>query len=249
MTAPPIAVACHGISKSYDSASQPALADVSFSITAGEKVALLGANGAGKSTLLGICAGLLAPDTGSVSLNGRDPSCLHRRQQAQLVGLMPQRLNLVGPLRAKHNIQAGLLGRWGFWSSLGALALPAETPAVQELAEQLQLTDKLAQRTFTLSGGEQQRVALARLLLQNPAIMLADEPVASLDINLAETALKRLTEDANKTALLSLHNPAHAQSYASRIIGLRAGSLVFDLPADEVTQQHLEQIYGPGSHL
>lgn len=241
------AVACHGITKSFD--RTPALADINFAVAPGEKVALLGASGAGKSTLLNILAGLVAADSGSLQLLGQDPTRLRRKERAQLVGIIQQRLNLVGPLRAQHNIQAGLLGHWGFIASLAALTLPMEVPAARTIAEEIGLSEKLSQRTFTLSGGEQQRVAAARVFLQNPAILLADEPVASLDINTAEVVLGMLTREENQTVLMSLHNPAHALAYATRIIGLREGKLAFDLPSDEVTQLLLEQLYDSAPHL
>lgn len=240
-------MACHSISKSFDKTL--ALADISLAVAPGEKVALLGASGAGKSTLLNLCAGLVAPSSGALRIFGENPSQLRRKERAQLVGLMQQRLNLIGPLRARHNIQAGLLSRWGFLVSLAALTLPVETPATRAIASQLGLADKLSQRTFSLSGGEQQRVAAARLLMQKPAVLLADEPVASLDINSAEVLLRLLTQNEEQTVLMSLHNPTHALSYASRIIGLREGGLVFDLPSGQVTQLQLEQLYDPGQHL
>lgn len=241
------AVACHGINKSFDKTL--ALADISLSVAPGEKVALLGASGAGKSTLLNICAGLATPSSGSLQLFGKNPDQLRRKERAQLVGLMQQRLNLIGPLRARHNIQAGLLGRWGFFASLAALTLPVETSAARTIADQLGLGDKLSQRTFLLSGGEQQRVAAARLLLQKTDVLLADEPVASLDIKSAEVLLGLITQNKNQTVLMSLHNPTHALSYATRIIGLREGKLVFDLPSSQVTQLQLEQLYDSDRHL
>ncbi len=261
MSAPAPAVACRGITKSFGKtagstagklpakapAKAPALADLNLTVAPGEKVALLGASGAGKTTLLNICAGQLTPDSGSAALFGQDPSQLNRKARAQLVGLMSQRLDLVGPLRARHNIQAGLLGRWGLLTSLAALTLPLESPAARAVADQLNLGNKLAQRTFTLSGGEQQRVAAARLLLQSPAVLLADEPVASLDINLADTVLSLLTQDDDQTVLMSLHNPNHALAYADRILGLREGRLAFDLPSEQTTQLQLKQLYDPAA--
>lgn len=222
-----------------------AVRDLTLRIPPGETVALVGSSGAGKTSVLRALAGLVTPAAGTVSLQGR-PLAEQRRALPQMVGMMQQRLDLVGQLAVKHNVQAGALGRWGLARSLAALLLPLEHPPARAAAERVGVADKLGVRVAHLSGGEQQRVALARLLVQNPSMVLADEPVAALDPALADdlvALLCALAREGGRTLVASLHSPELARAHFDRIVGLRHGRLAFDLPSDQVTPARLDGLY------
>lgn len=222
-----------------------AVEDLTLRIPSGETVALVGSSGAGKTSVLRLLAGLVPAAAGTVSLQGR-PLAEQRRALPQIVGMMQQRLDLVGQLSVKHNVQAGALGRWGLLRSLAALTLPLEHPPARAAAERVGVADKLGVRVARLSGGEQQRVALARLLVQNPPMLLADEPVAALDPALADdlvALLCDLAREGGRTLVASLHTPDLARAHFDRIVGLRHGRLAFDLPSDQVTAERLDGLY------
>ena len=224
-----------------------ALAGVDLTVDAGERVALVGPSGAGKSTLLATTAGLVAPTSGSVLVAGAPPGAGGRRERSRRVGLMYQQHELVGPLAARHNIQAGLLGRWGLLRSLAALLLPVEAPVARQVAARLGIDEHLDVRTDRLSGGEMQRVALARLLVQGPALALADEPVASLDPATSHSVmkyLKQLQAEEGITILANLHFLSLAREYGTRVLALKDGRAVFDGPPDEITDERFTEIYG-----
>lgn len=227
--------------------SVAALRSVSVAIASGERVALVGPSGAGKSTLLSLLNGSVSPTEGEVRVLGRSLTTLKNHQRRQLqrqVGTVYQQHNLVTNLSVIHNVNAGHLGRWPLWKALWSLAWPQQVPQAQQALAQLGLADKLYARTDRLSGGQQQRVALARVLVQNPAIVLADEPVASVDPARSHDIMHRLSElGKNRTLLVSLHDVDLAKAYCDRIIGLRQGELVFDLPSHSVTSEQLARLY------
>ena len=228
-------------------AGRTAVGPVSLEVPAGQAVALVGPSGAGKTTVLRLLAGQVAPAAGTVRLHGRDLSGLHgRRQLPALVGLLPQRFDLVPQLSVRHNVQAGALGRWGLLRALAALLLPLEHPPARDAVRRVGLSDVSATRVADLSGGEQQRVALARLLVQDPSVLLADEPVASLDPARADQLLlllRGMAADDGRTLVASLHTPELARRHFDRVVGLRDGRVVFDLPPARVTDDVLEDLY------
>ncbi|HEY8450193.1 MAG TPA: ATP-binding cassette domain-containing protein [Bacillota bacterium] len=234
-----------GVSKVYD--GRPALRDLSLSIAEGEVVALLGPSGSGKTTLLNLLAGLIEPTTGELRIGGRPSRALRPgRELARLVGIMHQQFNLVDSLAVVHNVLAGRLGEWGFWRSALSLLVPRELGRARTALERVGIGDKLYARTAHLSGGEQQRVALARLIVQDPRALLADEPVASLDPARAEDLIVMLTgiaREQGKTLVASLHSVDLALRYFSRLIALRDGRVYFDRPAGAVTPADLEALY------
>jgi phosphonate transport system ATP-binding protein len=224
-----------------------AVGPLSLTIPAGQAVALVGPSGAGKTSLLKLLAGQLAPTAGEVVVGGRSLRRLPgRRELPRLVGLLPQQLDLVPQLSVKHNVQAGALGRWGVARSLAALLLPLEHPPARTAVERMGLGSRFEDRVAELSGGEQQRVALARLLVQDPALVLADEPVASLDPARADQLLDLLRTAARedgRTLVTSLHDPELARRHVDRMIGLREGRIAFDLPPHRVTPDLLGSLY------
>ncbi len=233
------------ISKIYG--SKIALSPLSISIKRGEMVALIGPSGAGKSTLLNILATVLKPDGGTILLDGtaiekyKDVKAL-----AEKLGIIHQQYDLVGTLPVIHNVLAGRLKDWGFFKSLISLIFPQDKELVIKALDRVGLKDKIYERTSNLSGGEQQRVAMARLLLQNPEVILADEPVSSLDPARAEDILFTLTKivkEEGKTLIASLHSIEYARKYFSRVIALRHGIIHFDLPVEEITDKDLEELY------
>ncbi len=229
----------------------PLIDNVDLPLRPGELIALVGPSGAGKTTLLRVIAGMIRPDTGHVTLDGRrDPWRLPRRERAKLVGMMQQRLDLVAELTVRHNIQAGMLGGWGLGRSLAALLLPVESPLARDAAARLGLEDRLDERVANLSGGEQQRVALARLLVQSPHVLLADEPVASLDPARAGEVLAQLAAwvgDDARIVVASLHDPALAQRHFDRVVGVRHGRIAFDVPAERLSATLLDSLYEIGA--
>ncbi|MEI6615428.1 MAG: ATP-binding cassette domain-containing protein [Cyanobium sp. ELA507] len=213
----------------------PRLADVSLAIRPGERVALLGPSGAGKSTLLAVANGHLKPEAGQVCWQGEPPARsrrARRRQQAR-IGTLWQDLRLIEQLSVQQNLNAGRLAVWGWPRALLNLLLPLETAANAEALDRVDLAPELlGQPVAALSGGQRQRVAVARLLRQNPTLLLADEPLASLDPRLAASLLELLLAEATapRALLLSLHRPDLLEGF-DRVIALRAGRVVFDGPA------------------
>ncbi|WP_235494498.1 phosphonate ABC transporter ATP-binding protein [Geodermatophilus sp. Leaf369] len=221
-----------------------------LTVRAGERVAVVGASGAGKSTLLAVANGSVVPTAGRVQVLGTDPAGLTgaalRRLRAR-VGTVHQHLELVGPLRVVHNVNAGRLGRWSAGRAAWSLVRPQGVEEVVAALDRVGLADRVYDRTERLSGGQQQRVALARVLVQRPELVLADEPASALDPALADTALELLGElaaDTGGALVVCLHDPALALRHCDRVVGLRAGRVVLDAPATELTLSALEAFYG-----
>jgi phosphonate transport system ATP-binding protein len=219
-------------------------------VHAGERVAVVGASGAGKSTLLGVLNGSVAPTAGSVRVLGIDPSGLSGRPLRELrarTGTMHQHLDLVGPLRVVHNVNAGRLASWSPARAAWSLLRPQGVSEVRGALERVGLADRIFERTDRLSGGQRQRVALARLLVQRPDLVLADEPASALDPALADSALDLLGELAlarGGALLACLHDPALALRHCDRVVGLVDGRIVLDAPAADLTLAGLERFYG-----
>ena len=224
-----------------------ALDAVSLRIAGGDRVALVGPSGAGKSTLLSLLNGSLSPSEGAVWVLGRSLSALSasdRRKLQRQIGTVYQQHHLVGNLAVIHNVNAGCLGRWPLWKALWSLIWPQNVDGAKRALAQLGLADKLYARTERLSGGQQQRVALARVLVQDPAIVLADEPVASVDPTRSHDIMAQLIAlGENRTLVVSLHEVELARVYCDRIIGLRQGRILFDLPSAEVSDEQLATLY------
>jgi phosphonate transport system ATP-binding protein len=225
----------------------PRLDGVSLRIAPGERVALLGPSGAGKSTLLAVANGLLEPDHGQV-LWQEEPRArgarARRRQQAR-IGTLWQDLRLIEELTVQQNLNAARLAAWGWPRALMNLLLPLDTTACAAVLQRLDLDPALLnQPVSALSGGQRQRVALARLLRQEPLLLLADEPLASLDPRLATDLLNLLLELASppRGLLLSLHRPDLLGGF-DRVVGLRAGRLVFDQRSTSLHRAQLEGLY------
>ncbi|MCP9802965.1 ATP-binding cassette domain-containing protein [Cyanobium sp. T1G-Tous] len=233
--------------------SQPRLDGVSLQVDAGERIALLGPSGAGKSTLLAVANGLLTPQQGRVFWQGevRARSGRARRRQQARIGTLWQDLRLIEELTVQQNLNAARLAVWGWPRALLNLLIPLETKACTTMLQRLDLDPALLnQPVSALSGGQRQRVALARLLRQKPQLLLADEPLASLDPRLAGELLTLLLELANppRALLLSLHRPDLLSGF-DRVLGLRAGRLVFDQPMASLEPGRLEELYAgtPGA--
>ncbi len=219
-------------------------------IGAGERVAIVGHNGAGKSTLLRVLGGLLVPTEGSVSVLGRplqEPvSDAALRAWRSEVGQVMQGLHMVSRLSARENVLIGALGRlsgWRSWSRLYPATLVAEADEALALVG---LQGRGDTRTDRLSGGERQKLSIARLRLQRPRLILADEPTANLDPAAAADACRWLGNIAGGATLITVvHQPALLPLLADRVIGLRDGALAFDLPIAHVVAERLQALYVP----
>lgn len=224
-----------------------ALAPLDLTITAGERVALMGPSGSGKSTLLALLSAALRPDSGRVTIDGHVTAALQPgRDLSRLVGVMAQGFDLVPSLTVVHNVLAGNLGVWSLPRSVLSLIVPRDAGQAHDALARVGIADKLHERTSRLSGGEQQRVALARLLVQNPRAILADEPVSSVDPARASDILAMLmdvADDGGKTVVASMHTVPLALTYFQRVIGLREGRVVLDRPTSHVTAADLDALY------
>lgn len=226
-----------------------ALAGVSLRVGAGERVAIVGASGAGKTTLLRAVAGLVLPTSGVVTVLGVPTARLARRGTRAVrrrIGFVHQDLALVDGLRVVHNVNAGKLGRWSTVSALASLVRPRERDEVRDALARVGIADKLWTRTGALSGGQRQRVAIARTLVQDPDLVLADEPAANLDPARAREVARLLVETAasdQRALIVTLHNVELALEVCERVVGLRDGAISFDLPAAAVTADQLDELY------
>jgi phosphonate transport system ATP-binding protein len=244
------AVEIRNLSKAFG--GRPALVDVSLTVAEGEMVALIGASGSGKSTLLRHVPGFVAADSGEVRVGGRPMQAGGRlargiRRERWRVGFVFQQFNLVGRLPVVTNVLTGLLHRCAWWRRLSMrFSLDERRQAIRALAA-VGIEDKAWQRASTLSGGQQQRAALARCLVQNAEVILADEPIASLDPESSRRVMEllaKLNREHACTVLVSLHQVEFAIRYCPRTVALRSGHVVYDGPSDRLTPSLLAELYG-----
>lgn len=238
------------VTKRFDNGRVTALNDVSFSVPEGQLAVIIGLSGSGKSTLLRHLNGMHQPDAGNVRVLGTEVVGLSGgalRELRRNVGFVFQSFNIVGRMSCLENVLTGALGRLR-GPRYGVLSYQKNLrrEALEQL-ERVGLGDRAFQRTDTLSGGQQQRVAIARTLMQKPRIVLADEPVASLDPEISgqvmDVLFRSCVED-NITVLCSLHQVDLALGWANRLIGLRDGELVLDTPVDsDLDQARVMEVY------
>lgn len=222
-------------------------------IQPGERVAIIGHNGAGKSTLLRVLTGFTPLQQGKVQVLGRNITQLKRRSLRVLraeIGQVLQGVHLVERLNVIDNTLIGCLSRVPGWRSWLRQFPPAEMIKAESALRDVGMLTKATARADSLSGGERQKVAIARMLLQSPSLILADEPTAALDPLAAAEICSLLTAAARGATLISVvHNPALLPTLAERVIGLRQGRLVFDLPVDRVDTSQLTRLYQKDAHL
>lgn len=228
---------------------QRALQDVNLTVSPGERLAVIGPSGAGKTTLLRVLATSLRPGEGQVELLGSDPwqlSSSARQRLRARIGLVHQSPPLPPRQRVVTAVSAGRLGQWPLWKALLNLIHPLDPAGVREALARLDLGDKLFERCDQLSGGQLQRVGIARMLYQQPELILADEPVSAMDPVLAGHTLALLNREAASRGiglLASLHAVELAVGHFPRIIGVRDGRIAFDLPAEQVSRAALDALY------
>jgi phosphonate transport system ATP-binding protein len=227
----------------------PALQPLDLRVAAGEQLAVIGPSGAGKTTLLQVLACAMPPAAGELRLDGQDPWALSRRELQRLRGrlvLAPQVPPLPPRQRVVTAVLAARLPSMSLLASLRSLFYPSDIPAAFAALERLDLADKLFERVDRLSGGERQRVGLARVLLAPAHLWLVDEPLSALDPTRARQAIGTLVQQARArdiTLVATLHQVDAALEHFPRIVGLRDGRLVFDLPTAAVTRERLERLY------
>ncbi|EPJ87956.1 MULTISPECIES: phosphonate ABC transporter ATP-binding protein [Pseudomonas] len=236
-------------------ARKPALVDLALSIQPGEMVALIGASGSGKSTLLRHLAGLACCDRsngGRVEVLGREVQSSGRlngkvRHLRSDIGYIFQQFNLVNRLSVLDNVLIGCLGRMPGWRGNFGLFNAAEKQRAMESLDRVGLADLAAQRASTLSGGQQQRVAIARALTQRAEVILADEPIASLDPESARKVMEILADinrTDRKTVVVTLHQVDYAVRYCPRAVALKGGRIHYDGLAHGLSSQFLNDLYG-----
>ena len=224
---------------------------VSFCVVGGEQLALLGPSGAGKTTLFRLLNATLLATSGTLAFNGEDVlkmSARELRGMRRRIGTIYQQHHLVPSLTSLENTLCGNLGRWSLLHTIRSTFRPSKQEAEQAMAalEMVGLADKYRARADELSGGQQQRLSIARVLVQDPDVILADEPFASLDPALTESIaslLLTLAQDRKRTLIATLHDREMALRYFPRIVGLREGGIAFDMSSDEVSREALEGLY------
>ncbi|MFH1804399.1 MAG: phosphonate ABC transporter ATP-binding protein [Pseudomonadota bacterium] len=227
-----------------------ALQSVSFSVPAGEVVGLIGPSGAGKSTLIRCINRLVEPTDGNVFLNDLNVTRLGRndlKQARRRIGMIFQEYALVERLSVMENVLSGRLGYVSFWQSFTRRFPQADIDKAFALLDRVGLSDHADKRADALSGGQRQRVGIARALEQDPELLLVDEPTASLDPKTSRQIMRLICEicaERNLPAIINIHDVVLAQSFVDRIIGLRAGEVVFDGAPDALTEDVLSRIYG-----
>ena len=237
------ALSVRGLTKHFG--DRVVLEGFDLDVHAGEVVSVLGANGSGKSTMLRCLSGLTKFDGGSVSVAGRDVRSGERVPEFAMVF---QKIHLVPELSALENVCAGALGRLSFWQAWAPRAFPTD---VREEAmgclDRVGLAERAHDRARRLSGGQQQRVAVARALCQRAGVLLADEPVSSLDPAAAEQVmrlLRSLADDGMAVAAV-LHQPDLARRHSDRVVGLTGGRITLNIPPSALTDADVDALYAP----
>lgn len=245
---PMFAIEAEGVSRRFDGID--VLQDVTFRVRRSERLAIIGPSGAGKTTLLRMLTGVLWPTAGSLRVLGQDVARLSGaglREFRSRIGMLHQNDNLVPGLRVVHNVLMGRLARWRFLRAAWSLLVPSELSVARAALREVELEEKLWALPGALSGGQQQRVAIARLLVQQPELTLADEPVSSLDIRLGRDVIERLARVAKQshgTLLVSLHSLDLLDEHFDRVLALRDGRLHWDGSPQDLTRELLHDIYG-----
>ena len=227
-----------------------ALKNVSLEIKQGEFVAIIGLSGAGKSTLLRTINRMHDISEGSLTVNGQEVNDLSGkdlRKFRRKVGMVFQSFNLLTRTTVINNVLTSRVPDMPLWKSIIGLYSKEDKVIALEALDKVGILDKAYVRADQLSGGQQQRVALARTLAQKPEIILADEPVAALDPITAKQVMddfKKINKELNMSVLINIHHVDLALKYADRVIGIKAGEIVYDGPSTEVDSEVLKQIYG-----
>ena len=230
--------------------SDHALKEVDLSVPAGQVLALIGPSGAGKSTLIRCINRLVEPTSGDVLLHGESLTRLRGgglRKARRRIGMIFQEYALVERLSVMENVLSGRLGYVGFWASYFRRFPQADIDTAFSLLQRVGLEPMADKRADELSGGQRQRVGIARALIQNPDLLLIDEPTASLDPKTSRQIMRLITElctERKLAAIINIHDVALAQMFAQRIVGLQSGSIVYDGSPEGLTPEVLTQIYG-----
>lgn len=238
-----------GLTKTYPTGDK-ALQGIDLEVPAGQVMALIGPSGAGKSTLIRCINRLVEPTAGRVSLNGTEITALGTgglRRARRRMGMIFQEFALVERLTVMENVLSGRLGYVGFWRSYFRKFPAADIAEAFRVLERVGLAAHCDKRADELSGGQRQRVGIARALLQNPEILLVDEPTASLDPKTARQVMRLLVEicaERRLAAIINIHDVMLAQLFVQRIVGLRQGAIVFDGAPNALTADVLTRIYG-----
>jgi phosphonate transport system ATP-binding protein len=228
-----------------------ALDDINLSILGGECLVLLGSSGSGKSSFLNLINRSIVPSRGKVVVDGENIAGFKNstlQKYRQKIAYIPQQLHLIPNVKVLHNVLLGRLAEFGFLRSCKEFIFPSSQllDEIYLLLKQLGIEEKMFSSTSQLSGGEQQRVAIARALFQNPQVIVADEPISSIDPNRGREVLfllKTVAKERDLTLILSLHNPELAIEFFPRVIGLKHGKIIFDSPSEQVDVQRLKELY------
>lgn len=237
------------VEKKYNNGTT-ALSNVNLKIKQGEFVAVIGLSGAGKSTLIRCINRIHDITTGTIMVDHVDVSKLkgkHIRKFRRRIGMIFQSFNLVTRTTVINNVLVSFVPELPMWRKVTGIFTKQHKVKALEALDKVGILDKAFVRVDQLSGGQQQRVALARTLAQNPDIILADEPIASLDPVTSRIVMddfKRINKDMNISVIMNIHHVEIALEYADRVIGIRKGEVVFDGEASKVTQAILQEIYG-----
>jgi len=227
---------------SYQVGKQRILNQLNIQIKDKEKIALIGPSGAGKSSLLNLLSKRIEPSAGEIKLKGRLIQDIRGKEMSHTLGMITQSFDLIEALSVKSNIYVGQFRNWSLIKSLYYMVSKSLT--IDSILKAVGLDKMGGKISSQLSGGEKQRVAIARLIFQDPAIVLADEPIASLDPTLSGSIIKLLLETSqDKTLVVSLHQQDFALNHFDRIIGMKEGEVFFDRPSNEVDQALLDRLY------
>jgi phosphonate transport system ATP-binding protein len=235
---------------------QPTLQHITMSLGPGERVALIGPSGGGKSTLMQLMAGALRPSEGVIEVNGRamnDFSWAELQQYRSRCRIVEQQSMLVPQSTVHSNVLSGLLSTWPWYKVLLASLYPIERQRVHEVLQSLDMAGYQWAKAGELSGGQMQRVAIARALIAEPALLLADEPTASLDPNTARAVTRQIIEAArarHMSLIFCTHWFDIVKRDCTRVIGLKAGEIMFDLVPEQVSSDQLDRLYaGSGERI
>lgn len=238
-----------GLTKRY-ATGDLALKDIDLQVPAGQVLALIGPSGAGKSTLIRCVNRLVEPSAGTVELDGQDISKARGarlRQARRQIGMIFQNYALVERLSVMENVLSGRLAYVGFWRSYFRKFPQSDIAQAFVLLERVGLETMLDKRGDALSGGQKQRVGIARALMQNPKLLLVDEPTASLDPKTSRQIMRlicELCQEQNLATIINIHDVALAQQFVHRVVGLRAGEIVYDGSPEGLSPEILTTIYG-----